>query len=378
MRILWDLLPGWEVKPWNKGMSRPAALRIEKADRIYSITGPWVPESVKRTDPVDAACSFIAELTRAYVNEVPQRLCLHAAGAEIGGRLVVFPSTHKAGKSVLSATLAAAGCRLVGDDIVLLDAENGIGISGGFCPRLRLPLPANLRPETRSFIDANSGPTGKRYKYLALDEAALARKEDQIPIGTFVFLERCQQGGARMERTDEVEALKTVIWQNFARRRPSQEILEMLFALVRTVGAFKLTYSRTEEAVALLQNHFDSWSDNQSVLLDQVQSSAHVLVDDRATYPAPSVGTYCRKRNRASIQLNGNNFVADNENGRISFLNETASAVWTALASPMTKSDIVDLLAAAFPGIGPEIITEDVENALRQLVKNGLVHSPEC
>jgi hypothetical protein len=159
-QVIGDLLPGWSIEPWAETFQSEPVLRFAFARRTFAISGPWAPKPISRADPVDAACGFIAELVRAYVNELPDRLCLHAAAAEIGGRLVIFPSTHKAGKSVLSAALAAAGCRLSGDDIVLIDAQNGIGISGGLCPRLRLPLPANLQPVTRAFITANSGPTG--------------------------------------------------------------------------------------------------------------------------------------------------------------------------------------------------------------------------
>jgi hypothetical protein len=377
LQVISDLLPGWSIELWREKAQTEPVLRFAFKHRTFSVTGPWAPKPVSRADPVDAACGFIAELVRAYVNEMPNRLCLHAAAAEIGGRLVIFPSTHKAGKSVLSAALAAAGCRLSGDDIVLIDAQNGIGISGGLCPRLRLPLPGNLQPETRAFITANSGPTGKRYSYLTLDETALARKEERLPIGTFIVLERVDDGLARLEPIDRTEALKTVIWQNFARREPSTLILERLYGLVGNTGAFRLVYSRSEDAARLLRERFDTWPDGNGIsgYSPSEQSAAPILHQ-----PAPdryaSVSGFRRKSSVAELEIDGQRFLADNESGQISFLNQTASAIWHVLNEPMARDDIINLMTEAFPEIEPATIALDVQDSLKTMVASGLVLPP--
>ena len=69
-------------------------------------------------DRVDAACSFIVDLIRAYIAAAPSLLCLHGAAAEFAGRLVVFPTPYRSGKSTLTAYLAAAGVRVYADDIL--------------------------------------------------------------------------------------------------------------------------------------------------------------------------------------------------------------------------------------------------------------------
>lgn len=376
-QVIGDLLPGWSIEPWAETFQSEPVLRFAFERRTFSVTGPWAPKPISRADPVDAACGFIAELVRAYVNELPDRLCLHAAAAEIGGRLVIFPSTHRAGKSVLSAALAAAGCRLSGDDIVLIDAQNGIGISGGLCPRLRLPLPRNLQPETRAFIAANSGPTGKRYSYLTLDETALARKEERLPIGTFIVLDRTDDGPARLEAIDRTEALKTVIWQNFARREPSTLILERLYGLVGNTGAFRLIYSQSEDAARLLRERFDTWPNGNDISGNSrsEQSAAPILHQ-----PAPdryaSVSGFRRKSSVAELEIDGQRFLANNESGRISFLNQTASAIWHVLGAPVAEDDIVRLMTAAFPEIEPATIALDVQVSLKTLVACGLVLPP--
>ncbi|HSM42152.1 MAG TPA: PqqD family peptide modification chaperone [Afifellaceae bacterium] len=369
------LLPGWPIEPWHADDRPNPVLRFSAEKRKYSVTGPWVPEPMLRTDRVDATCGFIAELIRAYVNEIPERLCLHAASVEIGGRLVLFPSTHRAGKSVLSAALASAGCRLFGDDIVLIDPLDGTGISGGVCPRLRLPLPDKLQADTRSFIAANSGPTGKRYRYLTLGESALARKDERLPIGTFVMLERADTGPARLEPLDLADALKTVIWQNFARQEASTLILERLYAIVRRTGAYRLVYNRPEDAVRLLRERFAEWPD----LAADVRDAEPVSPDlQRAAGPERHDGKpgFRRKAGVAELEIGGQTFLADNESGKISHLNQTASAIWHLLAEPMSRDEIVMLMSAAFPDVAPEAIAADVKTSLDILAAASLVELP--
>jgi hypothetical protein len=369
------LLPGWPIKPWSANDQSDPVLRFAAEELHFSIIGPWVPEPVLRTDRVDAACGFIAELIRAYVNEVPERLCLHAAAAEVGGRLVLFPSTHKAGKSILSAALASAGCRLFGDDIVLIDARDGTGISGGVCPRLRLPLPDTLQTETRSFIAANSGPTGKRYCYLTLGKSALAPKEERLPIGTFVMLERADAGPAQLERLDLADALKTVVWQNFARREASTTILERLYAIVRRTGAYRLVYSASEDAARLLRERFANWSDPIADSPAAEGGSPDVQCAAAGERHDGKPG-FRRKTGVAELEIDSQRFLADNESGKISHLNQTASAIWHLLAEPMSRNEIVKLMSEAFPDIAPEAITADVETSLGILTAAGLVEPP--
>jgi hypothetical protein len=369
------LLPGWSIEPWHKISEIEPVLRFGFEEHEYFVTGPWVPKSTNRRDPVDAACGFIAELIRAYVNEIPNWLCLHAAAAEIGGRLVVFPSTHRAGKSILSAAMAAAGCRLAGDDILLVDAQSGCGISGGFCPRLRLPLPDNLKAETRAFIEANSGPTGKRYGYLTLDENRLARKGERAPIGTFVLLERADAGEARLEAIGHADALKTVIWQNFARREPSTFIIERLYGLVRRTGAYRLIYSRPDDAVRLLQEQFANWPEAETENNLQSGQSIEPKLPSGPTDAQPA-DAYRRNGRVAELEIDGQRFLADDETGQITLLNETASAIWHVLTEPMAEGEIVELMALAFPEIDIATITNDVRASLNILAEAGLVFAP--
>ncbi len=378
--LLAQLLRGWTFEPWQGQACEPVlTMQMTPAGR-FVITGRWVPEIKDRSDVVDAACGFIAELIRAYVNEVPTRLCLHAAGAVCGGRLLVFLGTRRAGKSVLCAAMAAAGMRLAGDDIIMIDAKNGSGVAGGFSPRLRLPLPQTLAPATRSFIDAQCGPSGRQYAYLALSPDLIAAKDERFDIGAFIVLDRKETGPAMLRPIAKSASLSAVIWQNFARRAPSADILDRLYDLVERCGTCILEYSIAEEAVELLQERFATWPTG-------VQNDAAATPVGAAKTPLPAAapavktpangppltGRFRRRGGVAERELDGKCFLADNAGGTITVLNQMAAAIWRALGEPATADELVDLTALVFPGTDRAVIENDVGSILRDFLSENLI-----
>ncbi|MDH5353757.1 MAG: hypothetical protein OEY09_04860, partial [Gammaproteobacteria bacterium] len=108
--------PGWTIKEAIR--EEPPILTVTRTSHSYQIEGYWLDKPIHRVDKVDAICGLVAEVIRAYVREDSQLLCLHGASAEFAGKLVVFPSQYRSGKSVLSACLAAIGILLYGDDVL--------------------------------------------------------------------------------------------------------------------------------------------------------------------------------------------------------------------------------------------------------------------
>jgi len=382
--LLAELLRGWSFKPWPGEACEPVlAMEMTPAGR-FVVTGRWVPQIKDRSDVVDAACGFIAELIRAYVKEVPDRLCLHAAGAVCGGRLLVFLGTRRAGKSVLCAAMAAAGMRLAGDDILMIDAADGSGIAGGFSPRLRLPLPESLTPATRAFIDAHSGAIGRQYAYLDLSTDLIARKDERFAIGAFIILDRKESGPAVLRPIAKSASLSAVIWQNFARRAPSADILDRLYSLVEQSGTCMLEYSAAEEAVQVLQDRFATWPAGSPARIFADAAAAHAGEAEAPgrTMPAaaraaanapPLTGRLRRRSDVAEREMDGRCFLADNEGGTITVLNVMAAAIWRALAEPATAAELVDLADLAFPDTDRAVIQADVAAVLRDFVAEGLI-----
>ena len=174
------LYRGWRIEPVASGTEDPI-LTLHRQDDHYNLEAAWLEQPLRRRDPIDSLCGFIAEFIRAYVNNDPRLLCLHGAAAAFAGRLIVFPNRYRAGKSVLSACLAAAGLRLFADDVLPIGGSQDHGIAPGFAPRLRLPLPDDLGEGPRSFIEAHAGPSGQRYLYLDLEDQALAAHRCSAP-----------------------------------------------------------------------------------------------------------------------------------------------------------------------------------------------------
>ena len=158
------IFPGWRIHPIALASEPPVLSLVGKADG-YHLSGSFVDETVVRRDEADVLCGFVAELLRATVLNNDHQLCLHGASVVINGRLVVFPSVYRAGKSVLSACLSASGKTLFGDDVLPIDLQSGEGIAPGLALRLRLPLPDNLTSAERGFINSRLYLKGKRYGY---------------------------------------------------------------------------------------------------------------------------------------------------------------------------------------------------------------------
>ena len=371
--LLFDVLKGWRIEPWlGEGGSPDPLLSFEEAGGAYFVGGRGVAKPMKRGDFADAVCGFLAELVRIYVDESPTRLCLHAASAMFGDRLVVFPSTFRAGKSTLCAGLAAAGVRLAGDDVLLIDAADGSGEALGFPPRLRLPFPDNFAPASRSFVDRNVHVSGKQYRYLDLGPAALARKGERFPIRSFVLLDRKQEGPAALTPLRKADALQAVLYQNFARAVPPRGILECLTEIVETAETLRLGYSRAEDAVQLLAAHFAAPAPRPFAV--RRRQDGYACPDAPAPAPAPSKpGQLRRRAGIVQQEVDAQTFLAVEESGRILSLNSTASALWRALEEPATDAELKALMALAFPEAPAATIAADVDATLRKLTEEGLI-----
>ncbi len=361
---------GWQILE-AAAAEQPPILSLGKTRTGYRLEGDWLAKPIVRRDRVDALCGFIAEFIRAFVNDDQRLLCLHGAAAEFAGRLVVFPNRYRAGKSVLSACLAAAGVRLFADDVLPIGGPDDLGMAPGIVPRLRLPLPDNLAPSTRDFIQERQGPKGKKYLYLDLAEAELASHGTCAPIGGFVLLVRTAGVKPTFEPVDPGEMLRDVIWQNFAREAPAPEILERLERIVLRARCLRLRYERADEAAELLKETFSIWP---------MQSSDSEAPEPTAPAPMPleppsdiPAGCYLRNPTVTERRVGAEHFLANPQGMAIHHLNPVGAAVWQLMAEPSSLDQLVDPLHAAFPEVPRTQIEQDVCNLLDVLIAKRLV-----
>ena len=337
---------------------------------MYSRSGR---EPIRHTTPVDTACALIAELFWPILEANRDLLCLHGAAAEIAGKLIVFPNRYRAGKSVLSACLAARGVRLFTDDVLPFESTSGLGVAMGIRPRLRLPLPSNLSESTREFLYSCWGPRSHRYVYLDLDRSRIAAANEKRPIGAFVFLDRAETGNPVLESVSRREALRDIIWQNFARDSHAASIIQRLRAAVERTPCFRLRYSRADEAAAHILNAFADGSriDTESDTGTTCRLDVDHQSSDYAQELEPGEYVQCPGIFRTTVE--GESFLASQTGGAIFHLNAIGSGIWEALAEPTSDDHLIDLVSSAFPSTSLEVIACDVNRLLADLLARGLI-----
>jgi hypothetical protein len=261
-------------------------------------------------------------------------LCLHGGAVEFAGRLVIFPSRYRAGKSVLCGCLAAQGRRLFADDVLPLREADNYGVAPGTKPRLRLPLPDDLGDATRRFLKNHAGLASKRYLYLDLPPEQLARRGETAPIGGFVLLERDAAFRPSLSPVKESEVLRRVILQNFAREHAATDLMRRMRHLVASTRCYPSTLSRASDVPA---------------------------------------GHFKRHPGAAEVEVDGERFLADPSGIAVHHLNPIGSAVWTLLEHPVTIKEATDTLHAAFPDLDRGRLERDVTSLIKSLTKRRLL-----
>lgn len=355
------IFSGWEISELPEATKAPVITLSRDVKDTYWLHAEWLEEPLKSKNDVDAICGLVARILKARVMEDINLLCLHGAAAEFGGALVIFPNKFRAGKSVLSACIAAAGYRLYCDDVLPISLASGLGIAPGIAPRLRIPYPENLSDSTRRFIESRTALKNNRYLYLDIRGETLAARHNQAPIGAFVFLERSEGVEPSLEAISESEVLRHVVWQNFAREVEAPSILGRLGQIVNSTQRYRMHYDRADDAVALLADTFREQKISSQMLPPlalKMRNEAPVTID------IPD-GYLLRKDGISEINRDEETFLADASGAAIHHLNPVGSAIWGLLAEPITTEKIVELLLKAFP----EIDRTQVENDVRKLIK---------
>lgn len=335
----------------------------------YRVDAAWLDEATEFEDPVDTLCSLIAKVVRAWTMERHDMLCLHGASVRIGGSLVVFPNRFRAGKSVLTAALAARGHDIFGDDVLPIGLVEGCGNAAGIAPRLRFPYPDNLENATREYIETHIGLKGRRYHYLDLRGGRLADFGNRADIGAFVLLERNCGVTPHLLSISQAEVLRCVVWQNFAREVDSASILERLAQIVGTANCYRLVYDRVDDAADLLGATLGKHQARPLQRFDGPSEPGELRTDsDRI----PD-GHYQRQFGIVEISRDGESFLADGEGASIHHLNSIGSAIWSLLAEPISPEQMIDILQTAFPGVDREQIGNDVYALLDSLRHKQLI-----
>jgi hypothetical protein len=350
-------------------------IRVTPDRDAFWVEAPWLDERLRYNDAVNLACGLAVHVNHAMLLDRPDLICLHGAGIEIDGRLVVFPNAYRAGKSLLTACLAAAGARVFSDDILPIDRNSRQGIAIGVSPRLRLPLPETTGERTRRFIEQHSGAMNAQYLYVELDERRQAPLGEQSPFAGFVLLERRDGSPATLEPVSDGETLKQLVLRNFARQIPAADSLEFLHGLVASGACYKLTYSVGDEAADVLMARF---KDRSALARDvEAKASTDMFACSMDMKPVEG-GDHIRRSPGIGERLVGDGlFLTDQTGESVYHLNLVGAGVWRLLDGYCSLNDAKSLLHQAFPGVAVDQVDRDTDRLVQDLVDQGLLIQPE-
>jgi len=335
----------------------------------YRLSTSWRNEVKRYTDIADIFCELIAQVLTAKSFSDSEALYLHAASVVINGKLIVFPSQYRAGKSLLTACLTAAGFLYFCDDVFPLTLGECKGKPLGVAPRLRIPIPETTDLESANFIESHMTLRGKRYAYLDLEKELRVPKNDFLDVGAFVLLERQDGVDAHVEELPAATVFQQLIKQNFAREVEGSLILSTLSKAISQAQCVKICYDRTDDAVSLLKEYFSSWPDDSK----GVENNFYAL--ELQNRKPESMTEDCLMQNQGVIKTNidGESFLTSPDGQSIYHLDRIGSGIWELLSEPTTREEVIAILSTAFPDIDSATIEKDTSKILSSLRFNNLI-----
>ncbi len=302
--------------------------------------------------PADAASAVVAGLVGSYGQRHATNFCFHGAAVEIQGMTFLVPAVYRAGKSGLVMALRRLGCTVLSDDAVIYDPDLNELKSFGMPVRLRADFPQVCSQSLREFISAHTLHAGKRYIFVDAQTAGHSRK-----LAGFLFLKRNGASPPVLSKISADKALTQVIWHNLARSAPPSNILARFAGLVETLPCLELEYDNAEGAAAFL---------NQISLQDLPQKAPGELASHTRSNDA----------DLAVLEGAETSIIADDRNGRIYQLNNSAYVMWKVARNSQDMEEAVELLTALYPDLAVAELTRDFLAVVERLKASDLLEWP--
>ena len=378
-----DIFPTWPFRIDAPDPANRPVITVRRVKGEYRIDAPWLDGPVFADSGVCAFSSIVVDVIYAWLEANPDALCLHCAAVECSSRLVIFPNTNKAGKSLLAVRLMAENLVCYGDDLVALTPE-GKGMSFGVPPRLRLPLPT-AEKTAADFVRNHGGKADTNSRYIAPDAPCLAPFGQARPIGALVMLERKPEGTAELVPADPSDSFRNIVYQNLMRRGSALEVLDRSERLTEQAPCWYLRYARLDDATALLRNAFIETDKGFSGPVREHQKSPASAAENATPAPdkprtrapgrAASVERFVRRPGAFVRQGRGEFFLVQEGGDEIFHLNTLGRAVWELLAEPLSEAEAVALIASVFPQTPLSQIKRDVINLFASFQREALIFS---
>jgi len=270
------ILRGWDVNEVPVRKSDEPAIVFRKSGNGFDWDSSWARMSAKELygkpdSTVAAICDFHYLFTGWFVDQFDDFLSVHCAGVQFGDGIVLFPGTHRAGKSLLTVALAAKGHKAYGDDVLAIDPQRTEAVGLGMLPRVRLPLPPQaVGEELRAFIHGHAAMRDDDHLYVNLDREVLADVGQSLPIHAIVQLKRTNKKvPVGMDPATTGTALRALISQNYNTSMPASRLFGYFEQIANRTANYSLTYHCVEDAISILEATFGK---SQSDLHDGSQA----------------------------------------------------------------------------------------------------------
>ncbi len=178
---------------------------------------------------------------------------VHAACVARQGSGMLLCGWSGAGKSTLSFACARAGFSFVGDDSVWLlpDRDDRMAVGRPHIARFRDDAARHF-PELEGYV-ARARPNGKLTIEVPLSEFPQIHTASRCRIDCVMMLHRQSAGGARAVPIPSSEVVDRLMADTPSYGAEVRAMAERTTARLRQVPAYRLTYSRLDEAVKTLR-----------------------------------------------------------------------------------------------------------------------------
>lgn len=257
------ILRGWDLVELAVSDSIQPAMVITREGDTYDWMLPSGRLTAKdlfgRPESTTSALSDVHYLLNGwFVDRFSEYFTLHCAAVRFADGVVLFPGGHRAGKSLLTAALAAGGHMVFGDDVVAIDPAANEALALGMLPRVRLPLPPQaMGGKLRKFLDTHAALADVEQQYLDLGPDRLADIGTSLPIRAVVQLKRSNKSGpASLADVTGGAALRALISQNYSTAMPASVVFDHLHNIVSAASCHTMSYHSVEDAVSVLETAF--------------------------------------------------------------------------------------------------------------------------
>ncbi len=181
-------------------------------------------------------------------------MTLHASGVVQNGEAILFSAAAGSGKSTISAILKAHGFEYLSDDFIAADGNGkvypfpaSISVKEGASKRL-----SEFYPELKE-KDVELAFTGKKVKYIPVHN----QKEIDaapFPVKALVFINFNSNKKFDFEEVEKREAIQLLLRETWV--KPEAENVSLFFDWIENTQFYRLTYSKTGEALEAVEKIF--------------------------------------------------------------------------------------------------------------------------